>query len=134
MNEPFNKLDESLESPDQKAVSGWVRDLPTDEVNMTWRAQLNDRLAAVAPPARKRWIGPVWRSGLSIGLAAALGVVYFSRSHSPAPALPSASLEATLISAHQSTVARAEVGTGTLESSTDPVEPYQYNESDLDTL
>lgn len=115
-----------------------VHELPNDELSMAWRADLNERLRAVAPlPKRRSW-GWVWKPAAGLGLASILAVTMLMKS--PQVATPLAQgdsgIAQAMLEAHQQTVAQKELGTVPIETlnSDSASAPADWNEVDLTTL
>lgn len=67
-----------------------------DELSLAWRSELNEKLRAVARPARKSWLSLAWRSATAVTVTAALGMAIFVQTRSGA----SGELEKGLIELH----------------------------------
>lgn len=67
-----------------------------DELSLAWRSELNEKLRAVARPAKKSWWTLAWRPATAITVTAALGLAVFMQSRSG----PSGEFERGLIELH----------------------------------
>jgi len=109
-------LDEEIER--LEPVRDALRDLPSDELSLQWRSQLNERLAAEAKPAApRRNVFTLWPVAVSGLAACALAVALFApRGGSSNPVANTSrtenSVEARMVRSHQEFQNARDLGVG----------------------
>ena len=135
-------LDLALDA--QEPMRTVVQAMGGDEVNLTWRSQLNERVLELARQTQRqsRWL-MIWRPALGLGLAGALALVFTlnNRAVQPTPEPSQPALEAALIQTHRDSVRASEIaGPGLASHEARPAsiqwedDPYDWNEVDVETL
>ncbi len=136
MEQERNDLDARLEA--QESLRSLVNELPSDELSMAWRADLNEKLRAIAPSPKSRVWGWLWKPAAGLGLASILVVAVLVKApQANAPTNSnSAAIASAMLQAHDQAVAHQELGTVSAEalSSDSAAVPSDWNEIDLTTL
>lgn len=110
-----------------------LNELPQEEMPLVWRSALNERLAAMQPRPKPRWL---WLgSAASVGAACALGWMLLTPGRTTTPAGSGLSLEEELVSTHESLVrqASANLAIQTTQTKVD-TEVLQWAEDPSDSL
>lgn len=136
------RLEMALDSREHAEVRSWVGELSDDEPSLAWRSALNERLHAVKPPMKQPRMRWRWASVMGLGLASALTLTVYLVGLKPtmpstAPVAPeAASVEASLLAAHQDGLSMLDLGTGSpTEHSAGYKQPGgSFSEVDLGTL
>ena len=136
MEREVKDIDQKLEA--LEPMRKLIEDLPEDGLSMAWRADLNEKLRALAPTPKSRTWGWLWKPAAGLGLASVLAVAILIKSPSanPSTAVAESAIAQAMLEAHQQSVAQQEletVSTEALGSDTSNV-PFDWNESDLTTL
>lgn len=137
MNAPRKEIDDLLQSDEQVQVSRLVGELKDDSPSMEWRSALNQRLLQVQ--RRKRREPWIWRLSF-VGAAASLAFALWMGGIFADPSKTPAIKESQLVSEHLRAVDTNDLVGASLNQleasrrSNGPAEPYQWQESDLDTL
>lgn len=134
-------ISDPLEREDLKQIGEWVKDLPSEEPSMAWRAELNAKLEALTP-ARKPL--PWWRRrsfwSTTAGVAVMGALAMMALRPTPTPErIDLGGITATaIVDAHVESVARQDLG---LTTGTDlkadqgaPAPHYEWDAVDLDLL
>ncbi len=109
-------LDEEIER--LEPVRNALRDLPSDELSLQWRSQLNERLAAEAKPAApRRNVFTLWPVAVSGVAACALAVALFmprggSSAATGTVSRTETSVEARLVRSHEEFQNARDLGVG----------------------
>ncbi|MBS1704022.1 MAG: hypothetical protein JST12_20330 [Armatimonadetes bacterium] len=124
-----------LNSDSQKKVASLVKSLHDDELSLSWRSDLNAKLAMAQQAKAKKKARRVyaWGSSLSLGVAATLVVTLMVRPNSPktTPVANSSSAFASeLVKTHEESMVLASVsGTGAAARETAlGTEAYSYQD------
>ena len=139
------ELDEKLASDAQLAMRNVVKALPADELSMSWRSGLNERLVAAAGRQRRqRILGWVVKPAFGLAVAGALAFVVVMRQvpdSQPTVGPTSNAIEASMVATHRDAAEYSDlVGVGLLpvEAANDRTngapERSDWNEVDVDTL
>lgn len=132
----MNIHDEHLETPEQKTAQKLVSQLPDEQVSMAWRAQLNEKLNAVAKPVKQAWWQLAWKPALGMGLAGALSLMLFlskpavNDNHTQFPNMSAQT--SPLLEAHEESRMYADFGMITIADN--PTTHTNINWSDLDKI
>lgn len=111
--------DSQLESASQQKIASLVKSLPSEDLSMSWRSQLNEKLMAAElakKKQRKTRRAFAWGSTLSFGAAAGVfGILMMNGPQAVAPIrkVESPTMASELVKTHQESMVLASVsGTG----------------------
>lgn len=127
-----------LNSASQQKIASLVKALGDDDLSMSWRSDLNAKLAAAQQAKAKKTTSRrfyAWGSTLSLGVAATCFAVVMM-TNTPAPQKPirtaDNSFASELVKAHQETLVMSSVsGTGAAARETSYLDDSSGNQDDL---
>lgn len=139
------EIDQALEGSESRKIAKAIKKLPEDELSLSWRSQLNEKIAQEATrkaKTRRSW-RLAWGTGMGLGLSATTAVVFMLVLAKPdvsmIPTRTERSFESEIVAVHQQVVQSGTIageGLSALDEtpSTAKKAQYEWKQEDLEAL